>query len=385
MNVLALVTDAFGGSGGIAQYNRDLLTALARCQGIERVVVLPRYAGARGFALPAGVQQLAPRSGRVSYTLSALCAAKLEGRFGALFCGHLHLAPLGAFIARLLRVPLWLQLHGMEAWGPIPRMQRWAAGEASLVTAVSRHTRRRFLRASNLAPERLCVLPNTVQPGFAPGPKPNYLIERHQLQGKKVLLTVGRLAADERYKGHGKVMQALPRLVPRYADLVYVIAGAGNDRPRLEASARQLGIAHQVLFVGLVDPRELPDYYRLADVFVMPSTQEGFGIVFLEAAASGITSIGGNGDGSLDALAEGALGFTVGTDDLNELVSAIAEALSGARRDPTQVQRFRFENFARCVSDLTSAHLLSRRDGSDTGELIRRDLPPPAPAQGYIE
>jgi phosphatidylinositol alpha-1,6-mannosyltransferase len=384
MNVLALVTDAFGGIGGIAQYNRDLITALAQCQTVGRVLVLPRHAGA-GFTLPAGVQQLDPRSGRVSYTLSALRAARTAGPFHAIFCGHLHLAPLGAVIARLLRVPLWLQLHGFEAWGPIPRMQHWAAEQASLVTAVSRHTRRRFLRASDLASGRVRVLPNTVQPTFAPGPKPDYLIERHHLQGKKVLLTVGRLAGEERGKGHDKVMQVLPRLAREGADLAYVIAGEGSDRPRLETLARRLGIERQVLFVGLIEPRELPDYYRLADVFVMPSIQEGFGIVFLEAAASGIASIGGNSDGSIDALAEGAIGFTVDTEDMDRLASTIAEALTGIGRAPVQVQRFRFENFAQHVADLTNAHLLGGRAGACGDGLTSQQIRTTAVAQGFLE
>jgi phosphatidylinositol alpha-1,6-mannosyltransferase len=385
MNVLALVTDAFGGFGGIAQYNRDLSTALVQCQAGGRVVVLPRHANAPGFTLPAGVRQLEPNPGRVSYTVSAFRAAKMEGPFHAVFCGHLHIAPLGAIVARLLGVPLWLQLHGVEAWGPISRMQRWAAEQASLVTAVSRYTRHRFLALSNLAPARLRVLPNTVQPGFAAGPKPDYLIERHHLHGKKVLLTVGRLAGDERGKGHDKVMQAVSRLTRHRADLVYVIAGTGSDRPRMETLARRLGIEHQVLFVGLVEARELPDYYRLADVFIMPSIQEGFGIVFLEAAASGLTLIGGNGDGSIDALAEGTIGFTVDTNDPDELVSTIAKALSGNRREPDQVQRFKFANFARCVADLTSAHLLSRQGDPCGDELLCRDSPTTTPAQDCIE
>ena len=68
---------------------------------------------------------------------------------------------------------------------------------------------------------------------------------------------------------------------------------------------QNIGVAEKVRFAGRVTPEELPDHFRLADVFVMPSTGEGFGIVFLEAMASGIHVIGGNQDGSLDPLADG--------------------------------------------------------------------------------
>jgi phosphatidyl-myo-inositol dimannoside synthase len=358
MNVLALVTDAFGGFGGIAQYNRDLFAALAQCPGGSRVVVLPRYGSADQSALPPGVRQLEAKSGKLAYTLAAFRAAMTQGPYDVVFCGHLYMSPLGAIVARCLGVPLWLQLHGVEAWQSITRTQRWAAEHVSLITAVSRHTRRRFLRCNGGDPSRVRVLPNVVDDSFAPGPKPDRLLERHHLRGKKVLLTVGRLAPDERRKGHDTVIRALPAIVAACPDLVYVVAGKGEDQARLAALARQLGVEDKVLFVGMVAPDELADYYRLADAFVMPSTQEGFGIVFLEAAASGLKLIGGNSDGSTDALADGAIGFTIDPANSNELVLAIGEAMAGRGPDPAQVRRFSFENFARQVGDLASSHLL---------------------------
>src|SRR5262249_24101434 len=155
------------------------------------------------------------------------------GPYDVVFCGHLHMAPLGAAIARLLGLPLWLQLHGVEAWGPIARTRRWAIARASLITAVSRFTRRQFLRRSGLDPARVRVLPNALEASFAPGPKPDYLLDRHQLRGRRVLLTVGRLAPDEGRKGHDVVVRTLPHLIAKHPDLVYLIAGEGRDRTRI--------------------------------------------------------------------------------------------------------------------------------------------------------
>src|SRR5712691_6628481 len=135
MNVLALVTDAFGGFGGIAQYNRDLFTALAG--GGARVVVLPRLGRVDQSALPPGVRQLVPRGSKLAYAAAALRAALAEGPHDVVFCGHLHLAPLAAVVARCIRRPLWLQLHGVEAWERPTPQRRWAAQRARLVTAVS--------------------------------------------------------------------------------------------------------------------------------------------------------------------------------------------------------------------------------------------------------
>jgi phosphatidyl-myo-inositol dimannoside synthase len=360
VNVLALVTDAFGGIGGIARYNRDLLTALARREGANRIVVVPRLGSAETIALPPGVRQIGARGSKLRYAYAAIHAAASQGPYDVVFCGHLYMATLGATVARLLGIPLWLQLHGYEAWTPIAPTRRWAVNRASLITAVSRFTRRRFLHFNSIDPSRVRVLPNTVDARFAPGPKPDHLLERHHLRDKKVLLTVARLAPDERCKGHDTVMQALPALIGTHPDLVYLVAGTGDDRARLAELAQRLGIADKVLFVGLVAPDELADYYRLADVFVMPSTQEGFGIVFLEAAASGLKLIGGNRDGSVDALADGAIGFAIDPASPGELVRAIGEALAGRGPDPAQARRFRFENFTRQVDALTSSHLLHR-------------------------
>jgi len=361
MNVLALVTDAFGGFGGIARYNRDLFAALARCDAGNRVVILPRLACADNSALPDGVRQLPAREGKLGYIGAALRAAAAEGPHDVVFCGHLNLAVLAAAIAGYLGVPLWLQLYGVEAWDPIGRPRRWAAQRASLITAISRFTRHRFLRANAIDPTRVRVLPCTFADGFAPGPKPGHLLDRYRLRGKKVLLTVGRLSPHERRKGHDLVIAALPALSRTHADLVYLVSGDGEDQARLADLALAHGVADRVMFAGMIAPEELADYYRLADAFVLPSIQEGFGIVFLEAAASGLRSIGGNRDGSVDALADGAIGVAIDPANPQELMRAIGDALAGRGPDPCEVRRFARENFTRQVHALSSSHLLAAR------------------------
>jgi len=256
----------------------------------------------------------------VSYALSSFVSLCQKGLFDIIFCGHLHLAPLAVFLARLFRVPIWLQLHGIEAWVQPSPIFRWATEQATLITAVSRYTRRKFLGWANVSPEKVRVLPNTVGDKFTPGPRAKEVIEKYKLQGKKVLLTSGRMSQKERYKGHDKVISILPELLQKHPDLIYVIAGNGDDRPRLETLARDVGLRQSILFVGRVSSEELVNLYRVADVFVMPSTGEGFGIVFLEALACGTPVIGGNQDGSVDPLHNGMLGSTVSPDKLFESI-----------------------------------------------------------------
>jgi phosphatidylinositol alpha-1,6-mannosyltransferase len=343
MKMLALVSDAFGGSGGIARYNRDLFSALVSGDEASEIIVIPRG----GNAPPPSphIDQRTPR-GRVGFVLAALWAAWRDGPFDAIFCGHLNFAPVAAIVAAMSRTPLWLQLHGIEAWHRLPRTRRWAVERASLVTAVSRYTRHRFLGLARIHPERLRVLPNTVDACFAPGPKPDYLLHRHNLHGHTVLLTVGRLASSERGKGHDRVIAALPALATVLADIAYLIVGDGDDRQQLEAQAQAAGVADRVIFTGAVSDAELPDYYRVADLFMMPSAQEGFGIVLLEAAASGLPIVAGNADGSADALADGALGRLIDPNDADALRRAVLEMAGSTQPPHAIIERFAFHNFA---------------------------------------
>src|SRR2546423_12543628 len=103
MELLALLSEAPGGRGGIAQYNRDLLMALADCGGGTSIRVLPRAGGVRTSELPAGVLMLPPL-GKTRFVIAALWAVTSR-RFDVVFCGHINLAPLAAMLACLLRAP----------------------------------------------------------------------------------------------------------------------------------------------------------------------------------------------------------------------------------------------------------------------------------------
>jgi phosphatidyl-myo-inositol dimannoside synthase len=357
LRVLALVTDAFGEDGGIAEYNRHFLSSLAACDRIGDVAVLPRVSGSCPETLPLGVRQLRPVQPRLAYSLSAFRTA-VHGQFDVVFCGHLFMAPLAAAIARLIRARLWVQVHGIEAWQPLSGQYRRSVETAALVTSVSRYTRRRLLEWIGTDPGRVKVLPNTVDPRFQPGPKPGYLLDRHGASGKKVLMTVSRLASSEQYKGHDRVIRAMPRVLLEHPEAIYVIVGDGDDRPRLEVLAAECGVAETVAFAGRVAPDKLPDYYRLADLFVMPSTGEGFGIVFLEAMASGTPAIGGNKDGSLDPLGDGALGTAIDPEGVGALASAICAALRARSTPPERAGRFSQSAFSAHVWDLVGSLLL---------------------------
>jgi phosphatidylinositol alpha-1,6-mannosyltransferase len=356
--VLALVTDAFGGHGGIAQYNRNFLSALAACEGIGQIIVLPRASDTSAGLLPSGVRQLRPVQGKFRYASVAFQVA-IQPPIDVIFCGHLFMAPLAAALATLVGARLWVQVHGIETWQSPSDLHRRSIEAATLVTSVSRYTRRSLLKWVGIEPTRVKVLPNTVDACFRPGPKPSYLLEQYAVRERKVLLTVSRLVSAERYKGHDRVIRVLPRVLLDQPDTIYIIVGDGDDRPRLEALAQECGVADKVCFAGRVAPEKLPDYFRLADALLMPSTGEGFGIVFLEAMACGIPVIGGNQDGSLDALADGELGSTVTPDNEQELVSAISTALRTNSANVDGARRFNHGNFTQHLEALVQSHFTS--------------------------
>jgi phosphatidylinositol alpha-1,6-mannosyltransferase len=191
------------------------------------------------------------------------------------------MAPLAASIARLKHAKLVIQTHGLEAWSRPSKWQRAAVEQADLVLSVSRHTRAAVLSWAAIAPERVVVVPNTVREIFKPG---DGSIRRSTLglNGKRVLLTVGRMDSRERYKGHDRVIAAIPELVKRGHDICYLIVGEGNDR--VDRALAGIGRKDRV---GRAVGHKPSRNRRSADLFVIPSTGR-FRVSFLEAMASGL-------------------------------------------------------------------------------------------------
>ncbi len=249
----------------------------------------------------------------------------------------MHLSPVAAWIARRHRSALVCQAHGLEVWSRPGRLRRRSMEAADAILCVSRDTRARVLTWIELPHERVRVVPNTVGAEFTPGDAAQAR-RKFGLGNQKIILSVSRLDAGQRHKGQDRIIEILPRLRADGLDVVYLIAGEGDDALRLRSMASAAGLGDSVRFFGRVPQAELPDLYRAADLFALPSTGDGFGIVFLEAMACGVPALGLAAGGAADAFADGDLGMLVSG---SGLADALGGALSAVPRDYTLSARVR--------------------------------------------
>jgi glycosyltransferase involved in cell wall biosynthesis len=239
--------------------------------------------------------------------------------------GHPHFAALGGVLGLLGRARVVSWLYGIDAWTPLSAPRRWGLRRSDRLIAISHYTARQAVEVNALPADKVCVLHNCLDPHFVAYATPQ---SARSASATPNLLTVGRLSLTEQYKGHDRVIRALPAVLAHFPAAVYHIVGDGDWRSALEALAQQTGVAHAVCFHGRVSDEELRRRYAEASIFVMPSTQEGFGFVFAEAMAYGIPAIGGNLDATPEVIADGETGYCVDPRSVSEIAQAVTHLLA---------------------------------------------------------
>jgi phosphatidyl-myo-inositol dimannoside synthase len=269
--------------------------------------------------------------GRVNLAIALLNCFLLR-RPRHVYCGHIKLAPLIKLLCQPLGIPYTVLTYGKEVWQTLPPKEQKALQQADRIWTISRYSRECMIAANQIDGDRVKILPCIVNGDrFTPGEKSPELLEKYDLNNFKVLMTVARLWSGDIYKGVDVTIRALPKVLQTFPDVKYLVIGRGDDRPRLEALARELAISDRVIFVGFVPTPELPAYYRVADAYIMPS-QEGFGIVYLEAMACGKPVLAGDADGSADPLQDGLLGWQVPHRDPEAVAIAVCEIFQKSDR-----------------------------------------------------
>ena len=349
LRIAALLTDGFGARGGIAQYSRDLLEVVCNRPDVARVAAFPRHAPDPLGRLPAVLSYCTDGiSGKGKYLRSLLAHRNEFESADLILCGHINLLPAAWALKRRFGAPIILFIYGVDAWQPVggfPVMSALRSVDA--IVSISRITLDRFLSWAPVSPARCGILPNAVHlECYGTGLKDADLVRKYRLEGKRVLMTVGRIVSKERGKGFDEVLDVLPRLTTEYPDVVYMVVGEGEGLPRLRRRAAQLGVEKQVIFTDYVPEEQKTEHYRLADVYVMPSRGEGFGFVFLEAMACGIPVVASTRDGSREAVRDGELGLLVDPDSPEQIAAAIRKALAMPKKVPDGLSYFAAEAFS---------------------------------------
>jgi glycosyltransferase involved in cell wall biosynthesis len=248
---------------------------------------------------------------------------------------HINLLPVGWLIKKLSpKTNLVLLAHGIEVWEPIGKRKRQMLNTCDKIVAVSNFTRNKIIAIHGIALAKCRVLNNCLDP-FLPLPtvvaKDQDLLNRYGFNtSDKILMTLSRLSSKERYKGYDNVIESIAGLGADGENIKYLIAGSydADEKKYLDELLQKLGLQDNIVMPGFIPDEELEAHFAMADIYIMPSRKEGFGIVFIEAMYYGVPVIGGNMDGSVDALLNGELGQLVNPENIDEIRSAIQKILS---------------------------------------------------------
>ncbi len=358
-SVLFIGTEVFA-NGGIQRFNRTFLAA-NNVLGVEVDVCTVRDSNDAAADSSVRCRRLWGHAG--SKTRFALRTIRQLStvQYDVIVIGHINYAALTA-AATLARWP-WrrrlprviLVTHGVEIWSRLKGLRRTAIRFIDRTLCVSTYTRQSIIdQAPEVDPRKLTVFHNALDRTWTTRTDA-MLRGSHGPPVRPYLLSVARLTQADRSKGIVTTIRALAR--SPNTDLQYVIAGGGNDLEALRALAVDLGLRDRVSFPGSVSDDELEALYRGCAAFVLPSSQEGFGIVFLEAMYFGAPVIAAAEKGARDVVIHGKSGLTVPYDD-SEALGAAIDAIAtdnrlrerlrlGGLSQVTGSGRFTFEAFVK--------------------------------------
>jgi asparagine synthase (glutamine-hydrolysing) len=328
-DALFLTLKTFSHTGGIEKVNRVLMKAGTDLQSKnlirfhakslydsapdEKYITNRRFVGFKGKLIP-----------------FIFNSVKKGIQCDVVMLSHINLALVGLLIKTLNpKTKLILQAHGIEVWGKQSRLKRHLLNKVDLILPVSQFTKNNLVNKHHIDESKCLVFHNSLDPYFNiisnEIVKNRILLTNQITQNEQVIVTLTRLVSSEKYKGYDKVIEALAILKKQGKKYKYLILGKYDQAEynRVTQLIESLDLRDEVKLCGFIPDEEISSYFRLANLFVMPSQKEGFGIVFIEAMACGLPVIGGNLDGSVDALANGALGILINPNDQNALIDAI--------------------------------------------------------------
>lgn len=334
--ILLLTLETFGAAGGIQSMSRTLSHSLHQlCEknswSIDLYALNDRQFDLMPQYLPSSDFKGFDRN-KASFVLKSI----IEGmNADVVILSHINLSLIGVML-RLLNpnCKIWLITHGIEVWQPLKLWKKAIWKIADHIMCVSSFTKNKVIELHHADPERCLVLNNVLDP-FIKLPvffdKPESLLKRYQLNtGQKIVFTLTRMASTELFKGYEKVIAAVSRIKQTIPDIKYMLAGPcdASEKVRIEQLIADYDLKNNFMLTGYIEETELADHFLLADLFVLPSKKEGFGIVFTEAMAMGLPVICGNADGSTDAVRNEEMGTAIDPDDIQLLEQTMTQKLN---------------------------------------------------------
>jgi len=328
-----LLTPSLREVGGVQSYTRQLIAGLNEVLGDDKVRVVE--VGALNVPHTGGSAAI-PAWAKLRFAAGAAATA-IMWRPDLIVCAHIGVAPVARLIRPLTHARHWLVLHGIEVWDALPPAKLRALRDADRYISLSRFTLQAAAERHSLRPRNPIWLPPFLEPRM-----PANLFGGNSVS--HVVLTVGRLSASERYKGHDVMLEAWQGVVASLSEATYCIVGEGDDRGRLEARARDLGVSGAVKFMGTLTGAALQDCYDRCSVFAMPaqsepfaspSRGEGFGLVYVEAMAHGKPVLAAKGGAPAEFIRDGEFGILVDPADENDVRAALVTLLSDEGRSRT--------------------------------------------------
>lgn len=263
---------------------------------------------------------------KVRFVLAAVCRARAKRNCReVVIAAHPHLAVPATLMRRFSpRLKTLLMAHGIEVWSRLSASRRRALQNANLVLAPSTFTAEKLTEVQGVPRQKIRIVPWPLHPEFARmASQPAALPLPKAFPQGRIVLTVGRWAASERYKGADDLIRAVALLGSSQPDLQMVAVGGGDDVPRLTELATSLGVSNRVQFLQDLTRPQIAACYSRADIFALPSTGEGFGLVFLEAMGFAKPVIGAATGGATDLIQDCVNGMLVPPRDVPKLAEAI--------------------------------------------------------------
>lgn len=349
--ILFLNLFAFSLTGGVEKVSRNFVAALSKLFPANTWISYSMHDQAKDFDQRYGnaANYKAFGGSKFSFILASIQKGL---KYNTIILSHINLLLVAKLISLLKpKHRFILFAHGIEVWGNLPSWKLNFLKAKAEIWAVSNYTKQKLITIHGIAEERIKVLNNSLAP-FVSFPlsfeKPGELVKRHKIDlNSPVLYTLSRLSSSEQYKGYDTVIAALANLKQQGQSFTYLLAGRADEieKQRIAELIERYDLTDNVKVIGYVSEEELSSYFLLADVFIMPSKGEGFGIVFIEAAAHGCQVIAGNVDGSTDALLKGELGQLVDPNKEQEILAAIQSAINNKQHQPKVQQELAVEHF----------------------------------------